>query len=106
MIALVSTARDRQYAHVPDDVPLSRWGLLSGPAESIGAYVMIEELTTAGWKIDPSADALRLWHRTPGAADDDTKNRTVWFPRHQLPEWLSTYTVDEWLPEGSEPNWD
>jgi hypothetical protein len=91
---------------VPDEVPFGRWGRVSSPPVSEGAYVFVEKESGEGWKVEPPDDAVRVWHRKPVTAeDDDTNNWTVWFHRHQLHEWMRTYVVTEWLPEGVEPSW-
>jgi len=91
---------------VAKDVPLGRCGRITTPAESAGAYLLIERESGEGWKKPPPPDALRLWHRTPGAEDDDDlKNWTVCFTSKEAPDWFGRYTVDEWLPEGVEPDW-
>ncbi len=49
-----------------------------------------------------------MWHRRPGTADDDDDNWSVWFGSDQTGLWVGptgAYEVD-WLPEGSEPDWD
>jgi hypothetical protein len=87
--------------------PFHRWGRLADPPESRGAYLLIEEESTEGWKTPPPADAIRIWHRRPGAADDDDLNNwTVWLHRRELPAWMAAYVVEEWLPEGAEPSWE
>ncbi len=89
------------------EFPLNRWGRLSSPPESAGGYLLIEKESADGWKVEPPEDAIRVWHRKPGPADDDNMNNwTVWLHRHQLLDWMTTYAVEEWLPEGTEPTWE
>jgi len=86
--------------------PFHRWGRLAAPAESRGAYLLIEEESPEGWKVPHPADAIRIWHRRPGAADDDDLNNwTVWLHRPELPTWMADYIVEEWLLAGVEPSW-
>lgn len=106
LIGVAPSLATRQCVWVTIDVPLDRWGRIIEPAESAGAYLLVERENGEGWKKPPPADALRLWHRTPGAEDDDDlKNWTVWFTSKEAADWFDRYTFDKWLAEGVEPDW-
>lgn len=88
-------------------LPLNRWGRIRKPEEDAGSYLYVELESGDGWKKPPPDDAIRVWHRRPGAAaDDDINNWTVWLHAQDLKQWASAYEFAEWLPEGSEPDWD
>ena len=87
-------------------VPFNRWGLIVEPDDSAGAYLLVEHESPDEWKVPPPEDAVRIWRRRPGAADDDDlENWTVWMHEPDLGEWLAAFTFSEWLPEGVEPSW-
>lgn len=83
---------------------MGRWGLIVAPEESHGSYVLIERETSEGWKKPPPADALRMWARRPGDADDDDHNWTLWDTVEGMQKRLSACRI-EWLPPGEEPDW-
>ena len=90
-------------------VPVGCWGRISRPADSEGAFLLIEKEDAAGWKVPPPADAYRIWRRRPGVAqDDDEENWTLWLHRADVIAWLAAggYQIDTWLPPGTEPPWD
>jgi hypothetical protein len=88
-------------------VPLNRWGRIAEPEDSAGAFLLVDPEKPDGWKVPPPEDAIRIWRRRPGAADDDDlENWTVWLHESELEDWLADYRVSEWLPEGVEPPWD
>ncbi len=90
------------------EMPLQRWGRVIRPADHVSSYVMIELETRDPGYPPPPPGALRMWHRRPGTADDDDDNWSVWFGSDQTGLWVGptgAYEVD-WLPEGSEPDWD
>lgn len=86
--------------------PFDRWGRVESPPEMAGLFILVEVESGDRWKKPPPADAVRVWHRRPGVNDDHDDNSTVWLHRHQLPSWLSSVTIKEWLPEGVEPDWE
>jgi hypothetical protein len=94
-----------QTVAVSDEaIPFDRWGRVT--TQSAGSYVLVERETSDGWKVPPPADAVRIWMRQPGAADDDDyHNWTTWIREGQLADWISAYEVVEWLPLGVEPSW-
>ncbi len=95
-----------QMANDPLEPPFHRWGRVAEPANSRGAYLLIAEERSDGWTKPPPEDAIRVWHRRIGApVDDDSDNWTVWLHRRQLQTWMANYVIEEWLPEGIEPQW-
>ena len=90
-------------------MPLNRWGRIAEPADSEGAFLLVEKEKPDGWKVAPPDDAYRIWRRRPGAADDDDlENWTLWLHKADVTGWLTAggYKITEWLPEGTEPSWD
>jgi hypothetical protein len=92
---------------VDDEPPLNRWGRVIAPADGAGAYLMIEIEASEDRMKPPSADAIRVWQRRPGVPDDDDYNWTTWLHRPDLDDWMveKGYVIDEWSPEGVEPDW-
>jgi len=87
-----------------DPHPLfDRWG----HDRSSGVYVLFEVESSEGWKKSPPDDAIRVWQRKPGVPDDDDHNWSTWLERPQVCSWMAEkgYDIDEWLPEGVEPDW-
>jgi hypothetical protein len=88
------------------ETPFDRWGRVLSPPESAGRYLLIERESGERWKVPSPGDAVRIWVRRPGAAnDDDSSNWTVWVHEARLDDWLSDYEIAEWLPEGGQPDW-
>ena len=87
--------------------PFDRWSHVVAPDEAAGVYVLIEVESPEGWKKPPPADAIRVWQRRVGVPDDDDDNWTVWLHRRDLGSWMAAAgcVIDEWLPEGVEPDW-
>jgi hypothetical protein len=85
--------------------PIGQWGRVREPAWRAGAYVLVEVESPEGWKQPPPDDAIRVWQRRPGVADDHDDNWTMWLHRHQLASHFADVVIEEWLPEGAEPDW-
>lgn len=87
--------------------PLRRWGRVTAPPEAAGVYMLVETESPEGWRKAPPPDSVRVWQRKPGVPDDDDFNWTLWLRRRDLSAWMveKGYVVEEWLPEGVEPDW-
>ncbi len=87
--------------------PFKRWGRVIAPPEAAGVYVLVELESAEVWKKPPTADAVRVWQRKPGVPDDDDFNWTLWLRHGHLSAWMTDkgYVIEEWLPEGAEPDW-
>ena len=84
-------------------IPFGRWGRVTAPEP--GSYLYVERETPAERKKPQPKDAVRVWMRRPGEPDDSDFNWTTWLHETDLPEWLSRFTIDEWLEPGAEPDW-
>lgn len=92
---------------VPVDVVLHRWGRVVQPPGPVGLYLLVEPETREEGFPPPPPGSLRIWQRRQGASDDDDDNWSVWITRESVGDWFGPggYEVEEWLPEGLEPDW-
>ena len=84
-------------------IPFGQWGRVT--ARESGSFLCIERQASEEQKKPLPADAVRIWMRRPGEPDDSDFNWTTWLHEADLPQWISGYGIDEWLPPGVEPDW-